>query len=660
MSLKLLDYGRPNPFGEIIGRPNRLAWPVNAYRVTLPEASNDGDGLNPFECVILKLLDAVGAMDARALADETRIPLDLVKGILLRLRDKRLIDEHNAIIKRKRDNLEGQEEKVPVFVTALLFRELATGRILPFLHLLNDGNPLRKREEEKFVQMVSANQAHKQCVPVPRDVISALRAMKRRSLAFGRNDRLPAVGQITIARSPESYHLECPIAIQKSDGEFRIADPFGNGFSLVLERAFVELLEQDQLSKWLLDWKQSLSNPRPPKSGPDQWPKESFDNEANEQSYPKLVTNLRRRYVRADDNVNWMAMARPIAAIHASIEWALFYACCRRAFEDAITKLKFTGQLENSRLLGNAAQSVGLEPPEFGFRPVPAGKLLDFQNGQAELGTVLAIAILQAEKDESHPLRHIASLHRDLISRLFGIKKNRDEKGHGKGGADSPDAELPDERFMREIVHTLLPDISFADTPVQRKGKDARADSLLDAGASIQSEFGFKAFNRLGANLQDRLIHAERFWLASKEGDDALVFACDLYAALQASFHSTLLRKLPPDIMDSEFIAASQEKMHESGLGELPECLCTVKPLAIRQTLQGNDQTLGACVVAFLLMADDDTLRHVADSQPTFIVDLANVIDTRAHGNEPLPLPYSDIKKLRKAAYSTIKTLQET
>jgi hypothetical protein len=661
MSLKLLDYGRPNPFGATIGRPNRLAWPVNAYRVTLPEASNDSDGLNPFEQVILKLLDAVGAMGASALADETRIPLDLVKGILLRLRDKGLIDEHNAIIRRKGDNLERQEEKVSVFVTALLFRELATGRILPFLHLLNDGNPLRKRDEEKFVQMVSANQAHKQCVPVWRDVISALLAMKRRSVAFGRNDRMPAVKQITIARSPESYYLECPIAIQKSDGEFRIADPFGNGFSLVLERAFVELLEQDlQLSKWLLDWKQSLSNPRPPKSGPNQWPKESFDNEANEQSYPKLVTNLRRRYVRADDNVNWTAMARPIAAIYDSIEWALFYACCRRPFEDAITKLKFTAQSEHSALLGNAAQSVGLEPPELGFKPVPVGKFLDFQNGQAELRTVLAIAILQAENDESHSLRRIASLHRDLIKRLLGIKKNRDEKGHGKGGADSPDTELPADPFMREIVHALLPDISFADTPVEGMGKDAHADSLLDAGASIQSEFGFKTFNRLGANLQDRLIQAERFWLTSKEGEDAIVFACDLYAALQASFRHRLSSKLPPDIMDSEFITEAQKKAQENRLGELPECLSTVKPSAIRHTLQGNDQTLGACVVAFLLMSDDDTLRPIADSQPTFIVDLANVIDTRGHGNEPLPLPKEDIKKLRKAAFSTIKTLQES
>ena len=47
MSLKLLDYGQSNPFGATIGRPRNLAWPVAAYRVTLPMISDD-DGLNPF------------------------------------------------------------------------------------------------------------------------------------------------------------------------------------------------------------------------------------------------------------------------------------------------------------------------------------------------------------------------------------------------------------------------------------------------------------------------------------------------------------------------------------------------------------------------------------------------------------------------------------
>ena len=115
--LKLLDYGKPAPFGGIIGRPRHLAWPVNAYRVTLPRVLDDGDGLNAFERVVLKLLDAAGRMDADALADETRIPVDLVKSVLLRLQDKKLIDEHHAIIERKRE-----EERAPVFVTVLVFR----------------------------------------------------------------------------------------------------------------------------------------------------------------------------------------------------------------------------------------------------------------------------------------------------------------------------------------------------------------------------------------------------------------------------------------------------------------------------------------------------------------------------------------------------------
>ena len=653
MSLKLLDYGKLNPFGETIGRSNRLAWPVNAYRVTLPKESDDGDGLNPFERVILKILNAVGVMNARSLADETCIPLDLVKNILLRLRDKALIDEHNAIIIRQgHDNSGSKEEEAPVFVTALLFRELATRKILPFLHVF-DRNPLRKREEEKFVQMVSANEAHKQCVPTPRDVISALRLMKKRSKAFANDDKMPAVQQITIVSQPEMYYLDCPIAIQKSDGEFRIADPFGNGFSLLLESAFNELLEKDsKLTGWLSNWKESLRNPRPPKpDGSDQRPSGPFGNEANRQHYPKLIASMRPSLITP---------FRSISKIHASLEWALFYACCRRPFEDAITTLKFTGQLNHSALLGKAAQCVGLALPEFGLKQVPEGKLLDFKNGLAELGTVLAIAILQAKKDESHPLRRIASSHPNLISRLLDIKKNRDEKGHGKGGADAPEGELPDDPFMREIVHALLPDISFAGAPVAGPDKDARADSLMEARASIQSEFGFKAFNRLGANMQDRLIHAERFWLFCKDGDDALAFACDLYAAVQSAFGTKLVGKLPPDISDSELVNAAGKKAVNADLCEaLPECLRNVRISAIRGTLQGAGQSLGSCVIAFLLMSDSDTLRAIADSQPSFMDGIANVIVRRGHGNEPLPLPRADIATLRRASFSTIKTLIE-
>ncbi|MCA9165546.1 MAG: hypothetical protein KDA62_21300, partial [Planctomycetales bacterium] len=321
MPMKLLDYGRLNPFGDIIGKPKRLAWPVDAYRVTLPKAPDDSESLNPFERVILKLLDVAGVMDANSLADETRIPLDLVKVILLRLRDRGFINDHNAIVKSKRDDLVGQKVEVPVFVTSLLFRELATGKLLPFLHTLDDTKPLRKKEGEgSYFRLVPSDDAYKHEPPKPRDVIRALRTMKRRSAAFGKSDSPPAVQLITIARSPESYYLECPIAIQKCDGEFRIADPFGNGFSLVLENAFMQLLEKDdKLAARVRDWKQSLSKNRQPKSGDSKERlKEPFENDTNWQLYPNLIASL-----RPSRNTSF----RSVSEIHASLEWALFYAC---------------------------------------------------------------------------------------------------------------------------------------------------------------------------------------------------------------------------------------------------------------------------------------------------------------------------------------------
>jgi hypothetical protein len=479
--------------------------------------------------------------------------------------------------------------------------------------------------------------------------------MKKRSATFGRDNQLPTVQQITIVHQPEQHYLDCSIAIQKSDGEFRIADPFGNGFSLILESAFEKLLEQDdKLTGWLIEWKQSLSNPCPSK--PDDAglrPKEPFDNEVNWQRYPKLVANL-----RPSPNEQF----RSISKIHASIEWALFYACSRRPFEDAIAKLKFIGQPEHHALLEDAAQGIGLELQKHNFRSIREGKLIDFHNGKAELDTVLAITILQAQKDESHPLHRIASSHPSIISCLLDIKQKRDEKAHGKGGVSTRETELSDDPFMREIVHLLLPDIIFLDTPGGiGTDMDARADDLLDARTCIQNEFSFKVFNRLGPNLQNRLIHAERFWHSCKDdSNDARSFADDLYAAVQSTFEKRLDGKLPPDLSDSEFVSVAGKKASTAGLSDaLPNCLSKVKTLAIRQTLQGSGQTLGACTMAFLLMSEGDTLRSIAAMQPAFVEDIANVITTRGHGNEPLPLPKADVKILRKASYTTIKTLME-
>ena len=136
MTLKLLDYGSSNPFGKTLGKTRNLAWPVNVYRVTLPTPSMNNDSLNAFEQVILKLLDAGSLINANSLAQETCIPVDLIKSVLLRLQDKGFIDEKGRIIPQEDSDNRNAYLENDRFVTALIFRELATGKILPYFQLL--------------------------------------------------------------------------------------------------------------------------------------------------------------------------------------------------------------------------------------------------------------------------------------------------------------------------------------------------------------------------------------------------------------------------------------------------------------------------------------------------------------------------------------------
>ncbi|MDX1368103.1 hypothetical protein, partial [Pseudomonas sp.] len=644
--LKLLDYGKPDPFGATVGRRRNLSWPVDAYRITLPKPDQDCLSLNPFEQVILSLL-ALGNMTSQALAEETCIPRDLVESILLRLRDRGLIDDFNNVLEASGSNA-ASETDTPAFVTALLFRELVSGQVLPFMPLLEQ-QPLRKQEQKQAAYKIRALAAG-QMPPTQRDVIKVMRAMQRRAAEFGKAERTPTLHKIMIIDQPERYYLDCPIAIQKSDGEFRIADPFGNGFSLVLERAFEQLLEQDEYAaQWLGKWKASLSQPRSPSQ--DSRNKEPFDTPANQQRYPKLISNLR---------LLPNAAFRSIAQLYAAVEWSLFYACAKRPFEGEIEHLRFTPQAEHAQLLDRAASEVGLLPPGAGFRPVREGKLRDFQEGKAELETLLALSILRAQDDGSHPLRRLAARDPALISHLLEIKKARDEKGHGKGSADAPESELLAEPLAREIIEIMLPEVTFTREPTASSNPDAYADVLLDARASIQDEFGFGAFNRLGTNVKERLVHAERGFLSWREGDDALALVRDLYAAVQSVLELSLNRWLPPDMADEELIEAAQERATEFGLCHLlPKSLHTVRASVVRKTLQGSGQSLGACMIALLLMADEQTLKSIAATRPTFVDDVATLIARRGHGNEPLPLASTEVTELRKASYKIIKALIE-
>lgn len=648
MAARTLDYGTNNPFSGVFGRPRNLAWPVHAYRVTIPASLKSRQGqLNPFERVILGMIDAVGGLDESMLAEETCIPVDLVRSVVLRLRDRGLIDSDNRVIDRQRRRWES-DAREDVYTSALVFRELVGGDVLPFVHVLDASNPIKTKEtDQKARTLPSQYGARDRGAPSTREVIEAVTEMQRRADEHGQDARIPAIDQVRVEREPEEYLLDCRIAVQTRDADFRIADPFGIGFSRPLEGVFAGLLVDDEsLQSWMTNWLQSLASPRADDlertsvNGP-------YNTLENRRRYPNLVQAL----TPARGSVQ-----RSVTDIYAALEWALFYTCEAHDPGIAMRLLGAETGPSYSERMSQLAASLGFEVPPLGFRPIPKGKFDDYVNQKSELDTVLAISLIQAEFDQEHPLHALAMSHPDFIVRIQALKSDRGRRAHRGRATLTSDVELDSDGFMREAVSTLLPGVWF-DADNAATTTDSQQDLLLEARTSLLGAFSYPSFAKLGPETQNALIDAEKFWLVAADGDDAREFVLNLYAALQGVLRRFLGESAPRGLTERGYKTAASERARKAGLGDLPRGIESVNPRRVREALDGRDVSLGASVVALLLTSAEARLASLARSQPTFLTDVGPIQDRRGHGNEPIPMSLTDLKKLRRTAITTLTTL---
>ena len=645
-AIKLLDFGVEFSGDSQMARPRTIAWPVKAYRVTLPEAAAGLDtDLNPFELLLLRLLEIDGPVSESRLAEETCIPEDFVKGVLLRLQDKDYIDDRNNIRKGASD-----AASLPVYKPAMVFQELVEGRVLPYVYY--NTKPAQKNDETGLYcwQMARGDLQTFETVSAD-DVRNAIKEQRRHDRAYGSRSELPAASTIRVSGGNEFYNLECPIGMRASDGEFRIGNPFGKGYSLVLEDIFMQRIGEDpNLENWINAWRESLTRKH---ENEDARGSEPYDTARNRKRYPKLVASLR-------PNKNGI---RTVERIYSSIEWALFYSNEKQSVRGPINLLRLTKASDTPAIIKAAAEEIGFETPERGYLRVQEQSLESYQEEVPEMPTALALAILAAKSDDAHPLRRFAREHPDGTVQLYQIKKERDIRSHGKGRGSQDGPNGKNELFMKDFIHALLPDIVFGEGEANGAEKsNAYLDARFEARSSLVIRFGYKDFNtKFNPLTQDRLVDAECFWISFTEGENALSFVGDLYAALQCELS---LRVEPSSIRastDSELDSAMKRRAKELGLDPLPESLSTVRPNNIRKAMQGLDETtLGALVVAYMLTADEEQIERLLHIDATFFPDVGEIIAARGHLNEARPFTKKEVDKYRELAYRAIGALVES
>ncbi|MBR3923501.1 MAG: hypothetical protein IKJ45_10315 [Kiritimatiellae bacterium] len=493
----------------------------------------------------------------------------------------------------------------------------------------------------------------------------AYRRWRKLALSYdGETFKFPSAQQIKIVGEPEFYYLKCPMAILSRDGDFAIADPFGYGMSSLLESVMRKWLaakekHDEEFVDWLLDWSENTVIKADAIDG--EQVEEPFENDYCKERYPNLVKNLRKGKSR---------QFLSIAQIYASIEWAFFYYSTKFDAKEILEWMNFASERHFCKKMLGIARGSGLVlnrkvdgmVERFEFKAITPKRREDYKHCVPELISVFLILLLQMDKGLCDSrIKAFVRSHRWILLDLLELKRNHDPEVHGKNNEEIGEKEHGNEfRLMQEIIKALLPDVPLSKEDPTQAMNVALSDQRQAAMAKLWRYFTFSLWTDMDMNLKNYLISTERYrqFEYRDGGDDVMPMVRDGYAALQALFRTRLKQGSGTKVEESQYKREARNRAERFNL-TYPDVLDSVREQMITATLEGNDKTLGACMIAFLLMMSDDVLADIASAAPDLLEQVAKVIALRQHGNNIVPMGKEQVRDFCQSVYEATKVILE-
>jgi hypothetical protein len=645
MANKILEIDNYQKPPDSLGESLDIGVPVNVYRVTMPIVA-DNDTSNPFEDVVLELIKINGRMEPDKISEDTFIPKDFVKSILLKLRDNGLIDQDNIATQNAEANNSPMQN--PNIETYLIFQELIGGNFLPTVFQ-------EKSRKTKNVPLANLPRTPKQFnSPTPRQVISTIKSANRRAKLFANNDskfKVPAVNELNINSKPEKYTLHCEL-IMGAQGDFRISDPFGFGYSIILENEFAKLIERDpEIQNLVNNQRNKYIREKNDKRPILKKTQNNFGNYENVKLYPQLISSL---------NPSGQRQNRNISEIYSSIEWALFYFLIYNTeYRRAIDILSTNKTDDHNDLLLQAADKIGFKVnSSTWFKSVAKGKIYDFNNGKAEFDTVIALSLLAVERESTSRLQMFAQKFPNALEDLYRIRSERGNAAHSISNVTSGDESLYSVEFMKDFINSLLPNIIFGSSDVLPKN-ELDFDSQILAKNMVISDLGYTVYNKIDLDLKNSLTKLAKFRLSQNENEYNQDFINLVYATIQQLFVLMISQNSTSNIIGN-YISKAEKRLNSNDFEQITDVLSTTKESAVANALNGHRSTLGGSFLSFILVADDDMLDLLQNIFSTLVSDIECLISLRGHGNGQKNLSIKELEKYYNFTSRLVKFYAES
>lgn len=687
--------------GLRVARRKNLLWPCRMYSVSI-QAPLDSD-LNPFEVLILRLC-ANYINDVALLSSKCGFDAELVQFICSRLEQFGFLDERRnltAIAIEKLESLDNVREDTDSesqTVAAHIYIDSISNTLLPIVTSKREYEQVSSSEGKDVwtIHLGTAGQGHEvhatrlpakepmfQSPPTSSQVSNVIqRYRKKRSISrFLSGERIDQrhfsfdVGSISVESEYENVYLHTQLLLQKGSDEFLVTDGFGLGFSQQFSEAIVSLDP-----KWLKRWKSSAqvtelgsadvgsTDQKNPASS--RYPRLSRYLDSAEESYPEAMLNPSSTFTQKEIESKQNKL---IKKLYAALEMSFAIVNTAWLVPDWKSYFQQGTDRSNAELIHDYVRRLGFQFDKLTkkFLFVSIGKLKRIGIEEPEMQPELVMAILSAHINPLHPLRKLGREHHDLLLILSKLKNLRDPLQHGKSFEIRQKELKAARRDTYRLITALLPEFSHA----LPKGIRAR-DNLTKAerqrfeiSVRLDDEFGLLAMQRMDEATKSELIRSELIYAKlmdlSKQSEmvDIQPWATAILGIIQTRIFQRVSDLNTSELMGREVKMKAQENASKTGFhllkGQLPDGIKTVNLRRAEAACRGVNTTIGAEVLAWLVLDGHRQLSFMAKSVPECLGKISEMIRHRGHGNSPSYVDGGVLITLRQEMYQIIKKFIE-
>lgn len=687
--------------GLRVARRKHLLWPCRMYSVSM-QAPLDRD-LNPFEVLILRLC-ANYINDVAQLSSKTGFDKELVQFICSRLEQLGLLDERRKLTATGIDKLEALDnvrddtDAESQTVAAHIYVDSISNTLLPIITSKREYEQVSSSEGKDAwtIHLGSAGQGYEvnatrlppkglisQGPPTSSQVSNVIqRYRKRRSISrFLSGERIDQrhfsfdVASIAVEAEYENVYLHTQLLLQEGSDEFLVTDGFGLGFSQQFSEAIVNLEP-----KWLKHWKSSaqvteLGNTEVESivhksTGLSRYPRLTRYLDSAEESYPEAMLNpsstFTQKQIESKQN-------KLIKKLYSALEMTFAIVNTDWPVPDWKNYFQQGTDRSNAELIHDYARRLGFQFDKLTkkFLFVSIGKLKRIGIEEPEMQPEVVMAILSAHINPLHPLRKLGREHIDLLIMLSKLKELRDPLQHGKSFEIRQKELKAARRATYRLITALLPELSHA-LPKETRAKDNLSQAerqRFEISVRLDDEFGLLAMQRMDEAIKSELIRSELIYAKLMDVShksqmvDIQPWATAILGIVQTRVFQRISDLDISELTGREVKVKAQENASKAGFrlpkGQLPDGIQTVNLRRAEAACRGINTTIGAEMLAWLVLDNHSQLSFIAKSVPGCLGKIGEMIRHRGHGNRPSYVEGGALVTLRQEMYQIIRKFIE-